>query len=372
VGALGWVPTFFIVCSKSWESSYDFFYEYFFEEAGMEIQKAIQHVIAMQNLEKETAYRVALSIMAGETTSAQIAALLVSLRLKGETVDEISGFARAMRERATPVVCISADLVDTCGTGGDGSRTFNVSTLSAFVAAGAGCKVAKHGNRSVSSQCGSADLFMELGVPMDIKPEKIAQCIDENGIGFLLAPLLHEAMKHALGPRREIGVRTIFNILGPLTNPAGVKRQLLGVFREDLTELLAGVLKQLGSEHVLVVHGEDGLDEMTLTGKTKVSELSHGKITNYTIEPEEFGLKRVSLREIQGGSPAENVRIALGVLRGEKGPPRDMVLLNAGAVIYVGGRADSIAQGIAMAKDSIDSGKALAKLHTLREMTKKI
>lgn len=335
----------------------------------MVIKEVIQNVMEFKDLTQEEAFDVATEIMSGKTTDAQIAAFLVSLRLKGETIDEITGFARAMREKATRIICDSECLVDTCGTGGDRSGTFNVSTLSGFVAAGAGCRIAKHGNRSVSSRCGSADLFVELGIKIDISPKIISRCIDENGIGFLFAPRLHEAMKYAINPRREIGIRTIFNILGPLTNPADAKRQLLGVFHEGFTESLANVLEKLGSEHVLVVHGEDGLDEITLTGKTKVSELFRGKISNYTLDPEEFGLRRVKPEEIKGGEPAVNAKIALDILRGRKGPPRDLVLLNAGAVIYVSGKASSIGEGIELAEESIDSGRAFGKLEVLRKMT---
>jgi anthranilate phosphoribosyltransferase len=335
----------------------------------MEIKEVIRNVVGFKDLTQEEAFHVATEIMSGNTTDAQIAAFLVSLRLKGETIDEITGFARAMRAKATRITCDSECLVDTCGTGGDRSGTFNVSTLSGFVAAGAGCRIAKHGNRSVSSRCGSADLFVELGIKIDISPKIICRCIDENGIGFLFAPRLHKAMKYALNPRREIGIRTIFNILGPLTNPANAKRQLLGVFRGDFTEPLANVLEKLGSEHVLVVHGEDGLDEITLTGKTKVSELCRGKISNYTLDPELFGLRRVKPEEIKGGEPALNAKIALDILRGKKGPQRDLVLLNAGAVIYVSGEASSIGEGIELAEESIDSGRAVGKLEVLRKMT---
>jgi anthranilate phosphoribosyltransferase len=335
----------------------------------MGIKEAIQNVIESKNLELNEAYNVAKEIMSGNATDAQIGALLIALRLKGETIDEITGFVRAMREKATKIPCNSSNLVDTCGTGGDRSGTFNVSTLSALVAAGAGCNVAKHGNRSVSSQCGSADLFLEMGVNIEIPVEKVAQCIDENGVGFLFAPLLHKAMLYAIGPRREIGVRTIFNILGPLTNPAEAKRQLLGVFDGTLTEPLANVLKKLGSEHVMIVHGEDGLDEITTTGKTKVSELFNGEIKNYTIQPEDYGIKNSKLEDIKGGAPGVNVNIALDILRGKKDSARDMVIMNAGAVIYIAGEASSIKEGIKLAEESIDSGEAMKKLETLKKMT---
>jgi anthranilate phosphoribosyltransferase len=335
----------------------------------MDIKQAVEKVIRGDSLNFDESRGAAVEIMEGRATDAQIAALLVSLRMKGETPHEISGFALAMREKATRVACAEEDLVDTCGTGGDKSGTFNVSTLSAFVAAGAGCPVAKHGNRSVSSRCGSADLFSELGVEVNLSPERIARCVDEAGIGFLFAPNLHPAMKHAIGPRREIGIRTVFNIIGPLTNPAGAKRQVLGVYDGELTDVLTRVLSGLGARHILAVHGEDGLDEITLTGETRVSELKDGTISRYRIRPEDFGFKRTTLKALQGGDAKTNAQIALRVLGGETGPARDMVLLNSGAVIYAGGKAGNIADGIQMARESIDSGKAMEKLIQLRRMT---
>jgi anthranilate phosphoribosyltransferase len=338
----------------------------------MEMKDAIGKVVLAQDLSEDEAFQTAQTIMRGGATDAQIAAVLTALRIKGETQEEITGFAKAMRAEATPVPCREAALVDTCGTGGDRSGTFNISTVSALVAAGAGCSVAKHGNRSISSQCGSADLFASLGVKIDVPPETAGRCIDENGVGFLFAPLLHKAMKHAAGPRREIGVRTLFNILGPLTNPAGAKRQVLGVFDGALTEMLANVLKRLGSEHVLVVHGGDGLDEITLTGPTAVAELKDGSIGTYSIEPEDFGLKRAGAETLKGGDPGTNAAIALSVLKGEKGPARDVVLLNAGAVAYVGGLAPTVRDGIRLAAESIDSGRAMSKLENLKKMTQEI
>ncbi|HEX9933749.1 MAG TPA: anthranilate phosphoribosyltransferase [bacterium] len=331
----------------------------------MNIKQAIEKTVRLKSLSESEAYATAGQIMEGKATDAQIAALLVSMRHKGESVEEITGFARAMRDRATPVAAGSDSLVDTCGTGGDGSGTFNVSTLSALVAAGAGCRVAKHGNRSVSSQCGSADVFEALGVKVDLQPEAISRCIDEAGIGFLFAPNLHKAMKHAIGPRREIGIRTVFNILGPLTNPAGAKRQLLGVFDGGLTDRLACVLKELGSEHVMVVHGEDGLDEITLTCGTLVTELKDGEISRYRIEPESFGFRRSSEEALKGGDAETNAGIARKVLEGRPCPARDTVLLNAGAVVYVGGKAASISEGIRLAKESVDSGAAMQALERL-------
>ena len=335
----------------------------------MDIKQAIQKVIDAQDLSFDQSYNVASHIMNGETTDAQISALLVSLRLKGETIDEISGFVKAMREKATVIACKNNILIDTCGTGGDNKNTFNVSTVSGFVAAGAGCYIAKHGNKSVSSRCGSADILTQLGININIDPQTMAKCIDENGFGFLYAPLLHKAMKYAIGPRREIGVRTIFNILGPLTNPAKADRQLMGVFREELTELLANVLKNLGSTHVLVVHGEEGVDEISISGRTRVSELKDGEIRNYFISPEDFGLKKCDFSEIIGGDPIKNHQITLEILEGQEGAARDMVLLNAGAVIYLSDKANSILEGIEMAAKSIDSGKAKEKVEYLRELT---
>lgn len=335
----------------------------------MKIQETIKETIEQRDLAQQDAYEVAIEIMSGDTTDAQIAALLTALRMKGETADEITGFVQAMREKVTQVRCSSESIVDTCGTGGDGTGTFNISTISAFVAAGAGCKVAKHGNRSVSSKCGSADLLKALDINIEISPEQIAKCIDQIGFGFLFAPILHKAMKHAIGPRREMGIRTIFNILGPLTNPAGAKRQLLGVFNKELITPLTKVLQNLGSEHCMIVHSEDGLDEITTTGNTFVSELRNGSIKEYVIEPNEFNIQTTKIDDIKGGSIEDNVRIAIDVLNGEKGPKRDVVILNAGAAIYVGKRAKSLADGIECAKDSIDSGKALEKLNLLQEMT---
>lgn len=336
----------------------------------MKISEAIKKVIELKSLSQQEAFEVAIEIMSGDTTGAQIGSLLTALRIKGETIDEITGFVRAMREKVTPIECSSKDLLDTCGTGGDSSGTFNISTISAFVAAGTGCRVAKHGNRSVSSKCGSADLLKALGVNIEITPERMARCIDEVGIGFLFAPILHKAMKYAIGPRREIGVRTIFNILGPLTNPAGARRQLLGLFSDELTEPIANVLKNLGSEHCIVVHGEDGLDEITITGKTFVKELHNGVVESYSIEPEDFGIQRSTIDNIKGGDINDNVRIALDVLNGGKGPKRDIVVFNAGAAIYVGGKAASLAEGIELAKESIDSRKAIERLQLLDEMTR--
>lgn len=334
----------------------------------MVIKEAIQITVEGSDLTCEQAFDVCNQMMSGEATDAQIAALLIALRQKGETIDEITGFAKSMREKVTPVSCEANELVDTCGTGGDRSGTFNISTMSAFVAAGAGCKVAKHGNRSVSSQSGSADLFRELSVPIELSPEQMGQCIVQTGLGFLFAPLLHPAMKYAIGPRREMGVRTLFNILGPLTNPAGATRQVMGVFETNLIEPLTKVLKNLGSEHVMLVHG-DGLDEITVTGVTQICELKDDRIRSYSIRPEDFGFETVPLETIRGGSPTENAKIAQDILRGQKGPKRDVVLMNAGAVIYVSGKTETLEAGIGRAADAIDSGRALAVLDKLQALT---
>ncbi|MFQ5806980.1 MAG: anthranilate phosphoribosyltransferase [Phycisphaerae bacterium] len=331
----------------------------------MTVQEAIRHVVEGRSLNEDQAAGVAREIMAGNATPAQIAALLVGLRIKGESVEEITGFVRAMRQGATPSPAHSDMLVDTCGTGGDGAGTFNISTVSAFVAAGAGCKIAKHGNRSVSSTCGSADVLQALGVNVEMAPEHSARCIEEIGFGFLFAPQYHPGARHAAAARREIGVRTIFNLLGPLLNPAGARRQLLGVYDPKLTEPIARVLQRLGCTHCLVVHGEDGLDEITLAGKTLVAELKSGAIRSFTISPEEMGVQRAKLDTLRGGDPENNARIARNVLSGQPGPARSVVLLNAGASIYVGGKAASIAEGVQRAAESIDTGRARATLDAL-------
>jgi anthranilate phosphoribosyltransferase len=336
----------------------------------MNIKEAIKKAVEKEDLNREDAYKVALSIMSGETTDAQIASLITALRMKGETVDEITGFVKAMREKVTKINAPEEYLIDTCGTGGDRAGTFNISTISALVAAGAGCSVAKHGNRSVSSKCGSADLLKELGVNIENKPEKVEECIEKAGVGFLFAPLLHPAMKYAIGPRREMGIRTIFNILGPLTNPAGTKRQLLGVYTKELTTSIANVLANLDSIHCMIVHGEDGLDEITTTGKTFVSELKDGKITEYTISPEDFGMIKREPEDLKGGTPQINAEIAQNLLKGGAGGKREITILNSGAAIYISGKAESLAEGIEKAKESIDSGNALRKLEALREIAR--
>lgn len=338
---------------------------------SMAIREAIGLVIAGDNLSETQMLAVMDEIMSGAATAAQIGSFITALRMKGETVEEITGAARVMREKATRIdtgVLMAEDgvVVDTCGTGGDSSGTFNVSTASAFVVAGAGITVAKHGNRSISSKCGSADVLEAAGVVLNLPPADIGACIRETGIGFLFAPALHGAMKHAIGPRKEIGVRTVFNILGPLTNPAGANVQVLGVFAPELTEPLARVLGRLGTKRALVVHGEGNLDELTVTGMTRISELKDGEVINYTISPADVGLTTANLDELRGGETAEESAMLLrGILAGEKGPRRDMVLLNSGAALMAAGACGNLKDGVQLAAEIIDSGKALAKLEAL-------
>ena len=340
----------------------------------MNIQEAIGQVVVGRDLSEAAMYQVMQGIMSGEATAAQIGAFITALRIKGETVGEITGAVRVMREKATHIdtgidTATGGIIIDTCGTGGDGSGTFNVSTTSAFVVAGAGGIVAKHGNRSVSSKCGSADVLEASGVALNLTPEQIGLCVRVVGIGFLFAPALHGAMKYAIGPRREIGIRTIFNILGPLTNPAGANVQVLGVFSANLTETLARVLGQLGSKRALVVHGEGNLDELTVTGATRISELVDGRVHTFSVTPEEFGLKRSSLEELAGAdTPQQAAAEMRAILAGEPGPKRDMVLLNSGAALMAAGMTETIAEGIGTAAGVIDSGKALAKLDELVQL----
>ena len=305
-------------------------------------------------------------VMGGELTPAQIAAFLIALRIKGETVDEIAAAASVMRSLSTKVeIADNAHLVDTCGTGGDGIQTFNVSTLSAFIAAAAGAKVAKHGGRSVSSTCGSADVLEALGVNVNLTPSQVAECVNNIGVGFMFAPNHHSAMKHAAPVRRELGVRTLFNLLGPLTNPANAKRQVMGVFSQSLTGKLAHVLKQLGSVHVMVVCGADGMDEISLTGDTFVAELKDGNVTEYTVNPTQFGLSTFPLADIQVQDAAASKAMILDVLNGKQGAARTIVLMNAGAAIYVAGVATSLQAGIQKAAEVIDNGTALTTLQQL-------
>jgi len=334
------------------------------------IKEALSQIVSGSNLTSAEAREVMREIMHGQATSAQIGAFLTALRMKGETADEIAGCAQAMRESAIAVKPKRNQLVDTCGTGGDGSGTFNISTTVAFVAAGAGLAVAKHGNRAVSSHCGSADLLQALGVNLELSPEQVAQCIDEVGIGFLFAPKLHPAMKYALAPRQEIGLRTIFNILGPLSNPAQAKRQLLGVYDGNLTELMAEVLRALGAEHAFVVHGADGLDELSVTGANKVSHLYHNHIETYYLNPEELGLPQARLSDLAGGAVEDNAETTKALLEGKRGPKRDVVLLNAAAVLIAGGKASSFSEGLVFAAEAIDNGSAQRKLHQLVEFSR--
>lgn len=341
----------------------------------MDIQRAIDVLSRYGHLQAVEAEAVMRQMMTGAATEAQIGAYLMALRMKGETTDEITGSARAMRSAASQVpTTLDVDLLDTCGTGGDKSGTFNISTTVAFVAAGAGIPVAKHGNRAATSQCGSADVLGELGVNLDLSSAQVGRCVDEVGIGFLFAVKLHPAMRHAIGPRRQMGVRTIFNILGPLTNPAGAQRQLMGVFAADLTDLLAHVLKALGSRSAMVVNGYGGLDELTVTGPNRVSYLKEdGTIETFQLDPAELGFAAASISELKGGDAPTNAAILRGVLSGElTGAKRDIVLLNAGAAIMAAGKVGSMAAGIALAQDAIDSGRAAAKLDRLIEFSQSL
>jgi len=335
----------------------------------MNIREAIDRLVNRVNLGEAEMIEVMNQIMTGEATPLQVAAFLTALRMKGETVEEITGAARVMREKAHRVHVGSKTVLDTCGTGGDQKGTFNISTTVAFVLAGAGVNVAKHGNRSVSSQSGSADVLGALGVKVDAPKERVEQCIARIGIGFLFAPLLHEAMKYAVQPRRDIGIRTIFNLLGPLTNPAMATHQLIGIYSGELVGMIAHVLKNLGSVCAMVVHGLEGLDEISLCGPTQVAELRGGHVKEYLIEPEQFGFKRCRLEELHGGSAEQSAVIVRAVLDGRPGPTRDVVLLNGGAALYVSGSASTIEEGIRLAAQSIDSGRARRKLEQLVEMT---
>lgn len=340
------------------------------------IQQALHQVLEGESLSADRAEAVMDQIMTGMATPAQIAGFLIALRTKGESVEEIAGFARAMRRAAVPVEPARDDVIDTCGTGGDGANTFNISTTTAFVVAGAGLGVAKHGNRSVSSRSGSADVLEALGVNLELTPDQVAHAIDSIGIGFLFAPKLHPAMKHAIGPRRELGVRTVFNILGPLTNPAGAKAQLLGVYDGELTELMAKVLKALGSDAAYVVHGAGRLDELTTEGPNRVSYFgvgaNNGVITE-TVDPSSLGFELAPEGAYNGGTPEENAKITRDVLSGEEdGPRRDIVLLNAAAALAAGGKAPSLQVGLEIAADSIDSGAAIGTLEALVDYSQRV
>lgn len=351
------------------------------------IRGLIDRVVRRQDLTEAESKAAMEFIMGGEATPAQIAAYITALRMKGETVAEITGAARAMRamavriEVAQPAVALESDglnqaeesvddtIVDTCGTGGDGSNTFNISTAVAFVAAGNGLIVAKHGNRAMSSKCGSADVLEKLGVNLSLTPDQVKRCIAEAGIGFLFAPLYHLAMKHAIGPRREIGVRTIFNLLGPLANPAGANAQVLGVYEPELTETMARVLAQLGLKRAMVVHGAGTLDEFSLFGPSRVSELNGGDVKTYSVTPADFGLTEAGREALAGGDAAHNADILRAVFRGEPGPKLDAVLMNAAAIFVVAGRASDFKQGVEQARESIRSGRAMGKLEQLIALT---
>ncbi len=338
----------------------------------MDMQTAIRAVTERRDLTASEMRAVMRLIMTGQATPAQIGGFLVGLRMKGETVEEIAAAAEVMRELATHVGVSGPHLVDTCGTGGDGVHTFNISTAAAFVVAAAGGKVAKHGNRSVSSRSGSADVLEAAGVNLDLTPEQVAQCVNEVGVGFLFAPKFHGAMKHAIGPRREMGVRTLFNLLGPLTNPAGAPHQLIGVFAREWVEKLAQVLARLGSEHVMVVHADDGLDEISIGAPTWVAELAGGQVKTYTIEPEAFGFTRAEISSLAVDSVAESLARLEAVLDNEPGPARDIVALNAGAAIYVAGLAADLREGVERALRAIESGAARDKLHALVGLSKRL
>jgi anthranilate phosphoribosyltransferase len=332
------------------------------------IKQFLNQIVSGNNLSRTQSTELMDLIMDGGATPAQIAAVITALRMKGETVDEVAGAAASMRRHATFIDAGANTVVDTCGTGGDGRDTFNISTTTAFVAAGAGLCVAKHGNRAVSSKCGSADVLKELGVNIAAEPMTMEQCLQDHGIAFLFAPTMHPAMKHAIGPRRELGIRTIFNMLGPLTNPAGATGQVLGVFAPTLTEMFADALRQLGTRRALIVHGSDGLDEITIDGPTRVSELRDGQVKTYELSPEmALGEEPGDPEDMRGGDIADNARILMEVLEGKPGGARQVVLLNAAAAIVAGEKADTMQDGVKLARESIDSGAAKAKLEILIE-----
>jgi len=336
----------------------------------MDIQEAIGRVIECRSLNSEEMTEVMQSIMTGGATPSQIGGFLIGLRMKGETVTEIASAASVMRKLAAGVNINGLDhAVDIVGTGGDASGTFNISTASMFVAAAAGCHVAKHGNRSVSSKSGSADVLEAAGIRLDLSPAQVERCVREVGVGFMFAPGHHSAMKHAIGPRREMGVRTIFNVLGPLTNPAGVPNQLIGVFSEELLEPLASVMQKLGSRHVLVVHSRDGMDEISIGDKTEIAELKDGRVRRYSIQPEDFGMKRTPIATIQAADAQESLSVIRSVLEDVAGPARNIVALNAGAAIYAAGLESSLAKGVERADETISSGEARNRLDQLVIMT---
>ncbi len=335
----------------------------------MTFQTTLHTLVDGNDLTEDEMVSSMTEIMEGEVTDSHLAAFLTALHMKGETVAEIVGAARVMRAKAEKLNIKSTPLVDTCGTGGDGADTFNISTASALVTAGAGVNVAKHGNRAVSSRSGSADVLKCLGVNLDANLATVQRCVDEAGLGFLFAPLMHKAMKHAGGVRKELGFRTIFNLLGPLTNPANAQAQVLGVFDVKWVQPLAEVLRGLGCSRALVVHGSDGLDEITLTGVSQVAELKNGEVTSYSLDPGELGFEYCASDDLKGGTPEENAAIIQEILNGEKGPKRDIVVVNSAAAIYVAGKADSLDLAVQLAVNSIESGKARDKLQDLCRIT---
>ena len=333
------------------------------------IEKAIRKLVDNVHLTADEAEGVMDQIMNGDATEAQIGGYLVALRMLGESPDEIAGSVRSMRSKSTKIKTSHPHVVDVVGTGGDGTNTFNISTTTALVVSAAGQPVAKHGNRSVSSNSGAADVLKELGVNIEIPPEKVGACLDEVGIAFLFAPLLHGAMKYAIGPRRELAMRSIFNVMGPLTNPANAQTLLVGVYSEMLTELIADVLSKLDCQRAFVVHGLDGMDEITLCGSTKVSEWNGEQVRTYTINPEDFGFQKVESKELLGGDPEENAQITRKILNGEKGAKRDVVLMNVSASLLVSGKVDNFLEGVNLAAEAIDNGEASKKLDQLIEVT---
>jgi len=334
------------------------------------IQQAIQNLIEGNVLSREEAYTALTDIMSGKASDAQIGAFLTALRIQGETPDVIAGAAQAMREKLTPIKSPSEITVDIVGTGGDGADTFNISTAASFVIAGAGVTVAKHGNRGVSSQCGSANVLDELGIDLTATVERMEMCLNEVGIAFLFAPALHPAMKYAIGPRKELGVRTLFNILGPICNPASAKYGVIGVFSAKLAAELAEALSQLDMKHIFVVHGDDGLDEITTTTTTQVWEVKDGTVNHFVLNPEDLGIPLVKAEELVGGEPAENAAIIRALFAGEKGPKRDILLLNAAAALVTAGKASDLKEGLLVAAESIDSGAAAEKLKQLAQLTR--
>ncbi len=347
------------------------------------ITEAVRTLVERRDLSRMEAAAAMEAIMSGAATNAQIAAFLTGLRMKGETVEELIGFAQVMRQkvvrirtRGDEVAALTGTdremLIDTCGTGGDATGTFNVSTATAFVVAGAGLRVAKHGNRSVSSLCGSADVVEALGINLELSPQKVGRCVDEVGVGFLYAPLLHTAMKHVMPARREMGIRTVFNMLGPLTNPAGANAQIIGVYAASLTEPLARVLAELGTIRAFVVHGADNLDEISNTGESRVSEVRDGTVRTFTVRPEDFGMPRATIADLRGGDREQNAQIIRALLEGEPGPRRDIVLMNAAAALVAGGRARDLKEGVGLAAASIDAGEARGKLEALVALSQRL